>query len=235
MSKKSNFPLISWGLPQLAVFPALIAIIMAVLFVFFSSSLWIIPVQALLFLVLIWALSFFRNPSRKIIPDELILYSPADGKVTDISQIEDAELGPLLRIGIFLSIFNVHINRAPCSVTIDRISYKKGLFKNAMDPDSSRVNESNSLFLSRLAEPKDKLLVRQISGAVARNIVCKVKENEELKQGDPFGMIKFGSRTELYLPARNDKIYEIKVKIGDAVYAGLTPLIHYFEPGRDKA
>jgi len=227
MSIKSNFPLTLWGLPQLAVFPVLIAIIMVVLFVFFGFSAWVIPVQVILFLVIVWALSFFRNPSRKIIPDENILYSPADGKVTDISQVEDAELGTLLRIGIFLSVFNVHINRAPCSVTINRICYKKGMFKNAMDPDSSRINESNSLFLSRLAEPKDKLLVRQISGAIARNIVCKVKENDELKQGDPFGMIKFGSRTELYLPAQNNGKYELMVKLGNIVYAGITPLVQY--------
>ena len=159
--------------------------------------------------------------------DESILYSPADGKVTDIAFVEDEEFGSLLRIGIFLSIFNVHLNRAACSVTIERISYKKGMFKDARDPDSSRVNESNTLLFKRTAEPKDPLLVKQISGAIARNIVCKVKESDELKQGDPFGMIKFGSRTELFFPV-TDRNYKLEVKIGDHVHAGTTPLARYY-------
>jgi phosphatidylserine decarboxylase len=100
------------------------------------------------------------------------------------------------------------------------------MFKDARDPDSSRVNESNTLLLRRVAEPKDPLLVKQISGAIARNIVCKVKELDELKQGALFGMIKFGSRTELYFPV-SDRKYELKVKIGDSVHAGITPFVRY--------
>jgi phosphatidylserine decarboxylase len=219
-------PLTLWGLPQVAVFPVIPLAGMVVLFMYCRQYFWIVPAEAALFLVMFWMLSFFRNPKRRIVTDESILYSPADGKVTDISPVEDEELGPLLRIGIFLSIFNVHLNRVPCSVTIDRITYKKGMFKDARDPDSSRVNESNTLLLRRLAEPKDPLLVKQISGAIARNIVCRVKETDELKQGDLFGMIKFGSRTELYFPV-TDRTHELKVKIGDHVHAGITPLVRY--------
>ena len=218
--------LTGWGLPQAAVFPGSIAAIMTALFIFCRSCFWIIPVEAVLFIILAWTLSFFRNPPRKIIPDDSILYSPADGKITDISEVEDNEFGPLLRIGIFLSIFNVHLNRVPCSVKVERITYKKGLFKDARDPDSSRVNESNTMLIKRLAEPKDNLLVRQISGAIARNIVCRVKERDELKQGDIFGMIKFGSRTELFFPVK-DRSYTLEVKIGDNVHAGITPLVRY--------
>jgi len=215
-----------WGLPQVALFPLLPAAGMIALFVYCRQCFWVVPVEVALFLIMFWMLSFFRNPPRKIVADESILYSPADGKVTDISPVEDEELGPLLRIGIFLSIFNVHLNRVPCSAKIERITYKKGMFKDARDPDSSRLNESNTLLLRRLAEPKDPLLVRQISGAIARNIVCKVKESDELKQGDLFGMIKFGSRTELYFPVKNRE-YTINVKIGDPVHAGITPLVRY--------
>ncbi|MCL1813304.1 MAG: phosphatidylserine decarboxylase [Treponema sp.] len=215
-----------WGLPQVVIFPLIPAAAMTVLLIFYRQFFWIVAAEAVLFLVMFWMLSFFRNPPRKIIADESILYSPADGKVTDITPVEDQEFGPLLRIGIFLSIFNVHLNRVPCSVTIDRITYKKGMFKDARDPDSSRVNESNTLLLRRLAEPKDPLLVKQISGAIARNIVCRVKETDELKQGDLFGMIKFGSRTELYFPV-TDRTHELKVKIGDHVHAGITPLVRY--------
>ena len=222
-----NNPLTHWGLPQVALFPIPVALVMVVLFMYCRQFFWIVPVEAALFLIFFWMLSFFRNPPRKIVEDESILYSPADGKVTDISEVEDDELGPLLRIGIFLSIFNVHLNRAPCSARIERITYKKGMFKDARDPDSSRVNESNTLLLTRIAEPKDRLLIRQISGAIARNIVCKVKEKDELKQGSLFGMIKFGSRTELYLPGRSNGKYEVVVKSGDTVHAGVTPLIRY--------
>ncbi|MDR2702167.1 MAG: phosphatidylserine decarboxylase [Spirochaetaceae bacterium] len=220
-------PLTSWGLPQAAIFPILPAAGMAALYVFCRHAFWIVPAEAVLFLIFFWMLSFFRNPPRKIVPDESILYSPADGKVTDISEVYDEELGPLLRISIFLSIFNVHLNRVPCSARVERITYKKGLFRDARDPDSSRVNESNTLLLTRLAEPKDSLLVRQISGAIARRIVCKVKEKDEIKQGALYGMIKFGSRTELYLPARNDGKCELTVKAGDTVHAGITPLVRY--------
>jgi len=220
-------PLSSWGLPQVAIFPIFPAAGMAALFIFCRQAFWIVPAEAVLFLIFFWILSFFRNPPRKIIPNESILYSPADGKVTDISEVHDEELGPLLRISIFLSIFNVHLNRVPCSAKIERITYKKGVFKDARDPDSSRVNESNTLLLTRLAEPKDFLLVRQISGAIARRIVCKVKEKDEIKQGSLYGMIKFGSRTELCIPARNDGTYEVTVNAGDTVHAGVTPLIRY--------
>jgi phosphatidylserine decarboxylase precursor-related protein len=222
-------PLTSWGLPQVAIFPIFPLAGMVTLFIFFRDAFWIAPVEGVLFLIFFWMLAFFRNPPRKIVPDESILYSPADGKVTDISEVHDEELGPLLRISIFLSVFNVHLNRVPCSVKVERVTYKEGVFKDARDPDSSRVNESNTLLLTRLAEPRDPLLVRQISGAIARRIVCKVKEKDELKQGALFGMIKFGSRTELCLPFRDQSTgtYEILVSPGDVVHAGTSPLVRY--------
>ena len=208
-------------MPQVVVYPLLVFILMVVLLVIFRPALWLVPAEALLFLVLVWMLSFFRDPSRTIVPDEKVLYSPADGTITDIAELDGA-----LRIGIFLSIFSVHINRAPCSVRVEKLDYKKGKFKNAMSPESSRVNESNDIFMTRLSEPKDRLLVRQVSGAIARHIVCEAREASEYRQGEPFGMIKFGSRTELQLPAHDGK-YEVVVKIGDPVRAGLTPLVRY--------
>jgi len=130
-----------------------------------------------------------------------------------------------MRIGIFLSVFNVHINRTPCRVRVEKITYKKGKFKDARSGQCSKVNESNDLALIRLDEPHDRLVVRQISGAIARRIVCDVKTGDELNIGQKFGMIKFGSRTELYLPA-NENI-ECMVKKGDKVKAGITPLVKY--------
>ena len=223
-----HLPLTRFGLPQLVIYPVLVLVLMIILSVFLKPVYILIPSEILLFLVFLWMLSFFRNPPRTIIPDEKLLYSPADGTITDIAEVADSSLGmPALRIGMFLSIFNVHVNRSPCSVKIEKVNYKKGQFKNAMSPESSRVNESNDVLMVRLAEPNDKLLVRQISGAIARHIVCAAQEGKEYSQGEAFGMIKFGSRTELYLPLGNNGKYEISVKIGDKVRAGLTPLVRY--------
>jgi len=221
-----QLPVTKYGLPQVVIYPLLVLVLMAIIFFLFRPARFIIPLEILLFLVFVWMLSFFRNPVRNINFDENILLSPADGTITDISAVEDSALGEnALRIGMFLSIFNVHINRAPCSVRIENVTYKKGQFKNAMSPESGKINESNDILMVRLSEPKDRLLVRQISGAVARHIVCEAAAGNEYRQGEDFGMLKFGSRTELYITEGNH--YEVLVKIGDKVRAGITPLIRY--------
>lgn len=235
-----RIPLTKYGLPQVAVIPAGLLAAMILYWLIarcsFAQSMplntwkaffciWL-PELAL-FVVLVWALSFFRDPYR-IVPDvPNALLSPADGTVTDIEIIENDPAFPqkALRIGIFLSIFNVHINRAPCAVQVGDIRYKLGQFKNAMSPASGRVNESNDVRMRRLVEPKDELMVRQISGAIARRIVCAAKSGEELAAGQQFGMLKFGSRTELYLPVRDNA--KCQVKLGDKVRAGLTILVRY--------
>ena len=219
-------PLTRYGLPQVAVFPLVVLLAMAACLLLIKDARILIPVEIVFFLVFLWMLSFFRDPARTINIDEAVLLSPADGTITDIALVDDSVLGKgALRIGMFLSIFNVHINRVPCSVRIESVSYKKGQFKNAFSADAGKINESNDILMVRLAEPKDRLLVRQISGAIARHIVCEAVEGAEYKQGEQFGMIKFGSRTELYLAAGSD--YEAAVKIGDKVRAGLTPLVTY--------
>ena len=221
-----RIPLTRYGLPQVAVFPLIILAIMLVLFIFFRPALWLIPVEIVLFIILCWILSFFRDPARSIVPDEKILYSPADATITDINEVNDSALGvKALKIGMFLSVFNVHINRLPCSARIEKVTYKKGRFKNAMAADSGKINESNDVLMQRLEEPKERLLVRQITGAVARHIVCEAKEGSEYRQGETFGMMKFGSRAELYLP--QGEHFELLVKIGDKVRAGLSPLVRY--------
>ena len=222
-----RIPVTKYGLPQVVICPAVLLVLMASLFIFLPAGVWLVLAEIFLFVVFVWMLMFFRDPPRKIPPDVLTLLSPADGTITDIEETEKSELGGrTLRIGMFLSIYNVHINRMPCSVRVESVSYKKGKFKNARSGESGRVNESNELLLTRLEEPGDKLMVRQVSGAVARRIVCEAKPGQEYARGAAFGMIKFGSRTELYLPLREGK-YDISVKIGDRVNAGLTPLIVY--------
>jgi len=219
--------LTKYGWPQVAVFPAIVLVAMVIL------ALTPLPVWALvsgeivLAAVLIWVLAFFRDPKRSVPTDCNLLLAPADGKVTDIEIVDDNEFiaAPALRIGIFLSIFDVHINRAPCNVTVQNIRYKKGAYKNAMNPQSGRTNESNDLELIRTDHPRQRLIVRQISGAIARRIVCEAKPGQELSGGEKFGMIKFGSRTELYVPSH--KNCKCMIKVGDKVKAGLTTLVKY--------
>ena len=257
-----RIPLTRYGWPQVVVFPAalLVAMIVLALGTIVLLPVWaVISIETALAAVLLWVLMFFRDPERLCPSEPNLLLAPADGRVTDIETVDEGGFigGPALRIGIFLSIFNVHLNRAPCNARVETITYKKGKYINAMNPQSGRINESNNLGLVRTDSPADKLIVRQISGAIARRIVCATAEGRELAGGEKFGMIKFGSRTELYVPisscvlrdahcakeagdsgvcrtdstqyAIRDTQYEIKclVQIGDKVKAGLTPLMKY--------
>ncbi|MCL2127404.1 MAG: phosphatidylserine decarboxylase, partial [Treponema sp.] len=163
-----HIPITRYGLPQVLAYPALILALMALLFIFLPAGVPLAASETALLLILAWALLFFRNPRRESPADEKTLLSPADGTITDISEADIPELGgKALRIGMFLSIFNVHINRMPCSVRVEEVRYKKGKFKNARSSESGRLNESNGVLLTRLAEPRDRLLLRQVSGAVA--------------------------------------------------------------------
>jgi len=225
-----KIPLTKYGLPQVAVYPAIAAAAMALVAIGARTLLdaWaLVAIEVLLGVVLIWSLSFFRDPDRRCPRDGNLLLAPADGTITDIETVqEDDFIGEdALRIGIFLSIFSTHINRAPCNVRVEKITYKEGKYKNALNPESGRVNESNDLALVRTDDPTDKLIVRQISGAIARRIVCDTAEGRELSGGEKFGMIKFGSRTELYLPIRDNA--KCLVETGDKVKAGLTVLVRY--------
>ncbi len=221
-----KLPITKYGIPQVIIYPGILLTVMILLLFWVKPSGALLILEGILGVLFIFCLAFFRDPERQVPKDEKVLLSPADGTVTDITEVSDSPLGaPALRIGIFLSVFNVHINRAPCAVRITRIEYRKGAFKNAMSPDSGRVNESNDVYMERLAEPISPLLVRQISGAIARRIVCAVGPGDSLQQGERFGMIKFGSRTELYLP-KDDKAM-LEVKVGDKVKAGLSSLVRY--------
>lgn len=214
----------------MVVFP-IILIVLMIIALFLGKKflpIWAtVTIEVILLIVLAWALSFFRDPFRSTPTDENLLISPADGQVTDIEIVDESDFiqGKALKIGIFLSVFNVHINRAPCDCAVEKIVYKKGEFKNAMNPESSQVNESNTLYLIRAQSPQDRIIVRQISGAIARHIVCKAIPGDKLSIGQQFGMIKFGSRTELYIPQSD--YTQCMVKIGDKVKAGLTLMVKY--------
>ncbi len=227
-----KIPLTKYGWPQVLIFPAIMlgamAFIACLPLLIPSLNIWvIISAETILTVILIWGLLFFRDPYRLGPSDKNLLLSPADGRITDTEIAEEKDFigGQAIKIGIFLSILDVHINRAPCDAKIERIRYKKGQYKNAMNPESGRVNESNDLYIIRTNSPEEKLVVRQISGAIARRIVCVAKEGQILTGGEKFGMIKFGSRTELYVPARANM--KCLVQTGDKVKAGVTALVRY--------
>ncbi|OGV38525.1 MAG: hypothetical protein A2020_13150 [Lentisphaerae bacterium GWF2_45_14] len=185
------------------------------------------------FVVFLWlcVAAFFRDPPREI-PKQLdILVSPADGVVRDIGSVECPEIkcfenGSARRIGIFLSVLNVHLNRAPCRMRVEYEQYKKGKFHDARNTKASKENESMTIGgIADMNGYNFPVAVKQISGAIARRIVCPVRIGQVLEKGKIFGMIKFGSRTELYLPDSDD--FEILVKEGDKVYAGSTPIARF--------
>jgi phosphatidylserine decarboxylase len=193
-----------------------------VLFSFFWSVLgailafWVHPAAALPpALGLLFTLSFFRDPVRRIPDGEGLMVSPADGTVVEVSEVEETEFlkAPCHKIGIFLSVFDVHINRAPCDGTVQATKYRPGRFLDARNPECSNRNESHSMHLGDV-------VVRQIAGAIARRIVCEARPNDRLTRGQKYGMIKFGSRTEIYIP--RSKVKEISVRLKDKVKGGET-------------
>lgn len=186
---------------------------------------------ALLGIEIAW---FFRNPNRKVPCEPGFVVSPADGKVVHIEEVEDEFIGgPAIEIGIFLSIFNVHINRVPVASRIIGLRYKPGKYLNALRPESARENEQLAIRLEENTAPYRRMVVRQITGAIARRIVCVLKPGDELERGDQFGMIKLGSRTELVLPKEDG--LEIVTKIGDSVTAGSSILAKYARESESAA
>jgi len=169
-------------------------------------------------------LLFFRDFPRTISAAEHEVVAPADGKVVAVEILEDSPYfeGKTKRISIFLSLFDAHINRAPYQCRVREIEYKPGKFINAMKPDSSTINEANTLYLDTELGP---MTVRQISGLVARRIVCAASVGDSLSTGQKFGMIRFGSRTELYLPPRA----EVMVEVDDKVHAGSSIVARFSE------
>jgi len=235
-----RIPLTKYGLPEVAAYPVGVAALMAGIGLWghIFSPVWaIVAAEGGLALALVWSLMFFRDPYREPPRDPGLWLAPADGKIVGIERVDEPDFiaGPALRISIFLSVFNTHINRSPCDAKVEKITYRRGKFLNALNPLAGKINESNTIAMVRAnrasgrnpqsAILNPRLVVRQISGAIARRIVCAAREGQQLAGGERFGMIKFGSRTELYIAA--DEHVECAVRIGDRVKAGVTPLARY--------
>jgi phosphatidylserine decarboxylase len=229
---RDQIPFARSGLAELMAFSAITfipALVIAVLLLRFPISLAVQIlgglVAATLFVFGVLIVWFFRNPRRLISTSPGLVVSPADGKVVAIEEIahDDFLGGPAVQIGIFLSIFNVHINRAPVAGRVIGLKYRPGKYLNALRPESAQENEQLAVRIQETVAPYRRYVVRQITGAIARRIVCWLKPGDELNRGDEFGMIKLGSRTELVLS--NDAA--LRVKIGDKVKAGSSILAEY--------
>ena len=173
---------------------------------------------SLLFVVLFFCtVAFFRDPNRRVPPDPLVVVAAADGTVTDIAELDENEVlkRKTRRVGIFLSIFDVHTNRAPIDCRVIYRQHREGLCLDARRPECSEKNESMTWALEN---PRVAIVVRQLTGAIARRIVAWAEIGDELKKGQRFGMIRFGSRTEVYLPLAAT----VLVKVGDHVLGGST-------------
>lgn len=183
-----------------------------------ALGIWHWPLSLIVLPVLLWLFAFFRDPERVLPAEQHTMVSPADGKVSDITEIPNDPLlgGPSIRVGIFLSVFNVHVNRSPCDGVVVEVVYKRGRFINAMSHSkASDENESNTIILKEPNGERRVAVVKQIVGLIARRIICTVKEADRVDRGQRIGMIKFGSRTELSIPKWLEP--QIKVKVGDVV------------------
>lgn len=175
---------------------------------------WRLP-AALFGVVFLFFLYFFRDPERSISGDTALVLSPADGTVSTIERVEEG--GNLWRVGIFLSVFNVHVNRVPLRGRVDSVEHTPGRFLPAYDREASRVNERNRVVIHGNPGP---VVVTQIAGVLARRIVCWVRRGQELEAGERLGLIRFGSRVEVVLPPGVTPT----VNIGERVKGGISVL-----------
>lgn len=193
----------------------------AVLCWFTGSLVWgIIPLVLAAFFL--W---FFRDPHRVIPAGEGLIVSPGDGKVTETTSIQTLD-GPRQRISIFLSVFNVHVNRAPIGGVLSRVFYQKGKYLNAMNPASAERNEQNVVTV--LGDNGLEVTFKQIAGLLARRIVFRPHQGERVERGQRVGLIKFGSRVDVIVPAEA----ELRVRVGEHVKGGSSVLAAM--PGRDR-
>ncbi|MDY0092270.1 MAG: phosphatidylserine decarboxylase family protein [Candidatus Vecturithrix sp.] len=169
---------------------------------------------------------FFRDPERQIPQDDNIIVSPADGKIILIQEVKYPALGAdtYRQVSIFMSVFNVHVNRAPIAGTVDDVLYNPGKFFAAFEHKASLLNEQNSVIFSQTQQGKTvRILVKQIAGLIARRIVCDARPGSHFERGERIGMIRFGSRVDLFFPLETELI----VNMNDNVKGGQTIIARF--------
>jgi len=217
-----RFPFTPIGLPEMLLFTALFggAGTLGVVFVGGPGGT-VIAIMALG--TWLFIMNFFRDPNRTAEREgPEVVVAPADGHVTDVIQVNDLKFmdGPATRIGIFLSVFDVHVNRSPVAGTVVHTEHRPGQFLDARDPACADLNEAQDLGV--MVDDGEggtfPVLIRQIAGLVARRIVCNAEPGRQLAAGERYGMIKVGSRTEVYIP--KNRVASVDVEIGQHVKGG---------------
>ena len=198
---KNGFPIV--------LFFGTITVLCALIARFFDVTL-LRYATAFFALLSVFTIYFFRDPERTVPEGEDLFVSPADGRVLRIIRVPEG-----IRVDVFMSVFNVHVNRIPCSGRIERMTYYPGRFFSAF---RDKASDENERLVIEIVHGEKRVIVKQIAGLIARRIVCHLKEGDVVHTGERFGMIKFGSRVDLTLPAGT----EIKVRVGDRVKAGQT-------------
>lgn len=215
-----------YGLRQIILAAVIMGGLCAVLAYLAVTVSWLIwPAIALPAAVCLFVLWFFRDPDRAVPDGEHLFVSPADGVVTDITKVgPDSPLGhDGVKIGIFMNLFNIHVNRSPAAGRVERIEHSPGAFLDVRDPLAAEKNESTTIHLRHTRGGREFLVVvRQIAGLIARRIVTDLREGESIGRGRRIGMIKFGSRLELLVP--DELVEEVRVSVGDKTVAGMTVL-----------
>lgn len=211
----SGFKIAPEGYPFIIIF-----LLLTIITLLISGSLWIAFIP---FILTIFMIYFFRDPERVVPEGNGIFVSPADGKVILIEKVYEGKYlkDDTIEVSIFMSPFDVHVNRSPCDGTVESVVHTKGRFLSAFKHEASLQNENISMVLNT---GHGRILVRQVAGFLARRAVCKVRPGDSLKMGDRYGMIKFSSRLDVYLP----KDTVIKVRLNDKVKAGET-ILGYIE------
>jgi phosphatidylserine decarboxylase len=224
---RKNIPMATDGFFELLVFAAPPLVIGHLIYWYLGGWWNLITVPLVVFGLFV--ISFFRDPHRLVPTEEGAIVSPADGKVVDIQDVVHSKVGhgPVVRIGIFLSVFNVHVNRAPMAGRVLSLKYRQGEFLDARNRDAAERNENLEVVFAEPSAPYRKFAVRQVAGAIARRIVCELRPDQTVERGQRYGMIKFGSRTELYLPSA---AVDLDVRIGDKVTGGVTVLGKWLAP-----
>lgn len=218
-----------YGKPQWVIV-ALIGVALAAVFAWWQIW-WAVAAVAVVTLA---ALAFFRDPQRDVPVQRNIMVAPADGVVSSVHEVERYDLfdEPATCVRIFLSLLDVHVNRSPCHGVVGPIESKPGKFISATKPESAEVNTWVRFPLLHATKRRPVAAVRQVAGMIARHIVCGAKEGDTLQRGELFGMIKFGSTTELWVPASYAPV--VKVKQGDRVRGGETVLMEITPPGDER-
>lgn len=205
------------GYPFIAYSFGLFCLLLAAT-VLLSSAVLAIPTVITLLLV-VFVISFFRNPERSAPADPQLVIAPADGTVVYVGPSEQEHLGQCQKISIFMSVFNVHVNRFPFAGTVVDYFYKQGKFYDARHTKASCENEQCGVVIETAQGIR--IVFVQIAGLIARRILCYVKVGDRLERGERYGMIRFGSRVDVYLPSNLEPL----VSVGQTTQAGVTPLV----------